>query len=72
MKGWQALPVERCGNCKYFRRHYGHVGGERYFAMGYDHCVHPRLKKRRAEEHCACWTAPDEEAPAVTDCGGEV
>ena len=22
MKGWQALPEERCGNCKYFRQHY--------------------------------------------------
>ena len=39
MKGWQALPEERCGNCKY------------------GHCGHPKLKKRRVEEHCQYWTA---------------
>lgn len=22
MNGYQALPGERCGNCKYFRKHY--------------------------------------------------
>ena len=25
--------------------------------MQYGHCVHPKLKKRRVEEHCQYWTA---------------
>lgn len=63
MKGYQALTEERCGNCKYFRKHYTRFGKGRYSPLGYGHCVHPRLKKRRAEEHCPYWTAADETAP---------
>lgn len=63
MKGYQALPVERCGNCKFFRLHYTRAYRGNYRALKYGHCVHPRLKKRRAEEHCPHWRAKQEEAP---------
>ena len=62
-KGYQALPEERCGNCKYFRKHYLRSGRGRYFATGYGHCVHPRLKKRRSEERCQYWEAVDAKDP---------
>lgn len=57
MKGWQAVPEEQCGNCKYFRRHYIRMSRGCYRSLRYGHCVHPRLKKRREEEHCPHWTA---------------
>ncbi len=63
MKGWQALPAERCGSCKYFRKHYIRLYQGHYSATNYGHCVHPRLKKRRAEEHCPHWCPKQEEAP---------
>lgn len=63
MKGWQALPEERCGNCRYFRKHYIRSYEECYLATNYGHCTYPRLKKRRAEECCPHWTAADEENP---------
>ena len=63
MKGYQALPVERCGTCKYFRKHYIRSSKGHYSSTNYGHCVHPRLKKRRAEEHCQYWTAKDEKIP---------
>jgi len=62
MKGWQSLPTERCGNCKYFCQHYRRTGKGRYYPMWLGHCTHPRLKNRRAEEHCPHWTAKDPEA----------
>lgn len=64
MKGYQALPEERCGTCKYFRKHYTRSSKGRYCATGYGHCVHPRLKKRRAEEHCPHYAPAEEDAPA--------
>ena len=63
MKGYQALSEERCGNCKYFRQHYQRVGRGRYLPLWLGHCVHPRLKNRRAEEHCPHWT-PNEPDPS--------
>ena len=63
MKGYQALPEERCGNCKYFYKHYTRSSKGRYLPLDYGHCVHPRLKNRRAKEHCAYWTAADAEGP---------
>lgn len=63
MKGWQALSEERCGTCKYFRKHYIRSYQGHYSAIKYGHCVHPRLKKRRAEEHCSNWCPRQEEAP---------
>ena len=56
MKGYQDLPEERCGNCKYFYKHYLRSCTGRYSATNYGHCVHPRIKNRRAEEHCAQFT----------------
>lgn len=63
MKGWQALPEECCGNCKYFRKHYIRYSNGRYSPIRYGHCVHPKLKKRRAEECCPHWTAAEVESP---------
>lgn len=63
MKGWQALPEKRCGNCKYFYKHYLRSDLGRYHPTSYGHCVHPRLKNRRAEEHCPHWCAGDTEKP---------
>ena len=56
MSGYEALSVETCGNCKYFRRHYIRRENDNYSPLQYGHCVYPRLKKRRTEEHCAHWT----------------
>ena len=56
MKGYQALPEERCGNCEYFCQYYGHEEWGAYFLLRFGHCTHPRLEKRRAEEHCPHWT----------------
>lgn len=69
MKGYQALPVERCGNCKYFRKHYLRAYKGCYRATNYGHCVHPRLKTagRRNTVHTG---QPQKKAPAVCDCGG--
>lgn len=61
MKGWQALPEERCGNCIYFRQHYTRTSRGRYWPLHYGHCVHPMLKKRRVEEHCPHWRARETE-----------
>jgi len=52
LKGYDALPEESCGNCKYFRKHYIRSYKGHYMPLGYGHCVYPRLKKRRAEERC--------------------
>lgn len=61
MKGYQALPEERCGDCIYFRLHYICRSAGHYSALNYGHCVYPRLKKRRVEEHCPYWTAKETE-----------
>lgn len=61
MKGYQAMPEERCGNCKYFRQHYTRTSRGRYWPLHYGHCVHPMLKKRRVEEHCPYWEAKETE-----------
>lgn len=63
MKGYQALSEERCGNCKYFRQHYIRSCKGHYSAVKYGHCVHPRLKKRRAEEHCQYFEPVQEATP---------
>lgn len=63
MKGYQGLPEERCGNCKYYRKHYTRAYRGHYVPLGYGHCTHPRLKKRRAEEHCQYWSAAEEGSP---------
>ena len=62
MKGYEALPTERCGTCAHFRRHYVRIG-EGYFPIAYGHCVYPKPKKRRDEEHCSRWSAAQEENP---------
>lgn len=62
MKGYEALPVEQCGTCEHFRRHYIRREGDFYIPLDYGHCVYPRSKKRRAEERCPRWRAADEEA----------
>lgn len=59
MKGYQALPEKRCGNCKYFCLHYRRAGKGRYVPLLCGHCTHPRIKDRRVEEHCPHWTAKD-------------
>lgn len=61
MKGYQALPEERCGNCKHFRQHYIRSSRGCYRPLRYGHCVHPMLKKRRVEEHCPYWEAKEAE-----------
>ena len=38
-----------CKDCKHFRQHYVKFG-RRYDAIGYGHCVYPRLKKRETDE----------------------
>ena len=63
MKGYQALPEERCGNCKYYRGHYTQSSRGRYSPVHYGHCVHPRLKKRRAEECCPHFSPKEEKTP---------
>lgn len=63
MKGWQALPAERCGSCEYFYRHYGRSGRGRYAPLWCGHCVHPRLKNRRIEESCPNWSPKQPKAP---------
>lgn len=65
MKGYQAMPVKHCGECRYFREHYTKISRGRYRALEYGHCVHPRLKKRRAEEYCPHWCARQKDTPAV-------
>lgn len=57
MKGYQALPEERCGNCKHFVKHYIREAKGSYHPLWLGHCTHPRLKDRRVEEHCPHWTA---------------
>ena len=57
MNGYKALPAETCGDCKYFRRHYIRIDEDDYLSIDYGHCVYPRLKKRRTEEHCIYWTS---------------
>ena len=42
MKGYQALPEECCGSCKYFRLHYIRQSEGFYSALNYGHCVYPR------------------------------
>lgn len=49
MKGYEALPVEQCGACAHFRRHYIRCEGDHYYPISYGHCVFPRIKKRREE-----------------------
>lgn len=61
MKGYEALPVERCGACAHFRRHYIRMGEDCYLPIAYGHCVFPQRKKRRDEEHCPYWTPVREE-----------
>lgn len=61
MKGYQAMPEKRCGNCKYFYQHYIRSSRGRYSSLPYGHCVHPRLKNRRVEEHCPYWKAKEAE-----------
>ena len=63
MKGYQALPVERCGNCKHYREHYRRAGKNRYISLQFGHFVHPRLKNRRAEECCPHFSPKEEKAP---------
>lgn len=63
MKGWQTLPEKRCGNCKYFHKHYVRMSKGHYSSLRYGHCSHPRLKTRRAEEHCPYWTPAKTESP---------
>ena len=63
MKGYQALPRERCGNCKHFCQHYRHEKGDRYVPLWLGHCVHPRVKNRRADEHCKHFTPAQEDQP---------
>lgn len=64
MKGYEALPVERCGTCAHFRRHYVRLKDD-YFPLSYGHCVFPGRKKRRVEECCSHWCAADETDPAA-------
>lgn len=59
MKGYQTLPEERCGNCKHYIKHYRRTEKGRYISLDIGHCVHPRIKNRRAEEHCAYWQAKE-------------
>ena len=61
MSGYEALPAEACGDCKYFRRHYIRKDDDDYLPLHYGHCVYPRLKKRRAEEHCTHWMSAETE-----------
>lgn len=61
MKGYEALPIERCGTCKHFRRHYIRVEEGYYLPLLYGHCVFPKRKKRRDEERCPHWSAAQEE-----------
>ncbi len=63
MKGYEALPVESCGNCVHFRRHYIRVAEDCYRPISYGHCVCPRLKKRRTEECCPYWSAAQADSP---------
>lgn len=57
MKGYQALPEGRCGNCKHFVKHYRRTEKGRYVPLDIGHCTHPRIKNRRMEGHCTYWTA---------------
>lgn len=63
MKGYQALSEERCGNCIHFEKHYIRDCGERYLATDFGHCMHPRLKNRRVDEHCQYFTPVREDQP---------
>lgn len=62
MKGWQEVPEECCGKCKYFRRHYRRSERGRYEPLWCGHCVHPRLKNRRVEECCPHFKPIQEDA----------
>ena len=44
-----------CGDCAHFRRHYIKWDEDRYVPLHLGHCVFPRLKDRREEEHCIHW-----------------
>lgn len=66
MRGYQALPEERCGNCTYFCQHYRRERRKEkdcYFPLWLGHCAHPRLKFRRAEEHCQYFTPGPKDPP---------
>lgn len=65
MKGYEALPVEQCGTCKHFRRHYIRMTEDYFFPISYGHCVYPKRKKRREGERCPHWSAIE------GDTGGE-
>ena len=68
MKGYEALPVEQCGTCAHFRRHYIRMAGNCYFPISYGHCVYPARKKRREEECCSYWCAANyESTPTARD-----
>lgn len=62
MNGYEAVSAEICRDCKYFRRHYICRDDNNYLPLHYGHCVYPKLKKRRAEEHCAHWTPVETES----------
>ena len=48
-----------CGDCAHYRPHYVKTG-DRYFPIHQGHCVFPRTKPRREDEHCPHWApSPD-------------
>lgn len=51
MKLYEKNPVDCCGNCVHFRRHYVLRDGY-YMPLLYGHCVFPRLKDRREDGTC--------------------
>ena len=53
MKGYTIQEAKICGNCAHFRLHY--VRWDFYLPLRCGHCVHPRRKRRRAEETCPLW-----------------
>ena len=50
---------EFCGDCKHFCRHYVKLK-ESYLPTRFGHCIHPRVKERRDDEHCPHWCAGQE------------
>lgn len=53
--------LKACGTCKYFRMHYVRHARGRYCALGYGHCTHPRLKRRKAQDQACVHFHPADE-----------
>lgn len=60
MKGYYSAPVEQCGNCRHFVRHYHQTTPNKYYPLDLGHCTFPMCKNRRVEENCPHWSPAED------------